>query len=120
MANYTEIMYRIIPIGLEWIWLDPNSINIDWTQLACLEVFGARLATLGNLLQVFLYANAARPPSPMMSHPSTPYTLESLRDNSYVVPGRRMGLFRNTAPSLVLIVPIKNVNSITVVLFEAV
>ena len=37
-----------------------------------------------------------------------------------VVLERRMGLFRNIAPSLVLIAPIKNVNRVTVILHEAV
>ena len=37
-----------------------------------------------------------------------------------VVSERRMGFFRNTAPSLVLIVPIRNIKDVTVVFHEAV
>ena len=36
-----------------------------------------------------------------------------------VVTGWHMGLFRNTVPSLILIVPIRNINSVTAVLHEA-
>ena len=109
--DWTRLVNWIIPTPLEWIWLD-SAFPIVWTSLvgwvwvvpedglylnpyfafrrSAIEVFleySSRLPLPG-----FSLANATRPPSPTMSHPSSLHILKPIG----VVPARCTGLFLNS------------------------
>mgnify|MGYP005984506257 CR=1 FL=1 len=94
--HWTRFVHWIIIVPEGGLYLNPNFPSRCFVIEVFLE-YPSRLP-----LPVFSLANAAWPPSPTMSHPSSRHML--CRKPIDVVQGLRMGLFRNTAPSLVLIV----------------
>ncbi|KAJ3645626.1 hypothetical protein Zmor_023267 [Zophobas morio] len=99
-------MYRIIPTRLELIILTTLPAPDGGSHLKSHAVLGASPSPLLNLSGIHTATSASRlifseRRLAVVTDDKSPIIAAHTRKSIGVVPGRRMGLFRNTAPSLV-------------------